>query len=50
MEATNRIEKKVKSSTTVQIIANVSLRAITSSSSAPISHNNNSFSRLSNLI
>ena len=51
MQATDWIKKKAKSSTTVQITANVPLRAVTSFSRAPtISNNNTSFSRLSNTL
>ena len=47
MQATNRIKKKAKSSTTVQTTVNIPLRAVTSSSQAStISNNNTSFSRL----
>ena len=51
MQATDWIREKAKSSTTVQTTANVPLKAITSSSRAPIiSNNNTTFSRLSNTI
>ena len=51
MQATDRIREKAKSSTTVRTTANVPLRAVTSSSRAPIvSNNNTSFSRLSNTL
>ena len=48
MQAIDRIRKKTKSSTIVQTTANISLRAVTGSSRAPVSHNNTSFSCLSN--
>ena len=51
MQATNRIRKKAKSSTSVQTTANVSLRTVTSSFRTPtISNNNTFFSHLSNIL
>ncbi len=49
MQATDRIRKKAKSSTTVRTTANVPLRAVIGSSRAPMVPNKNtSFSHLSN--
>ncbi len=49
IKVTNRIREKAKSSTTVQTTANVSLKAVISSSRAPVVPNKNtSFLRLSN--
>ena len=51
MQATNRIKKKAKSSTTVQTTANIFLKAVTSSFQAlTVSNNNTSFLRLSNTL
>ena len=51
MQTTDRIREKAKSSITIQTATNISLRAITSSSKAPvISNNNSSFLRLSNIL
>ena len=51
MQATNRIRKKAKSFTTIQIIVNVLLRAVTNSSKAfAISNQNTFFLRLFNTL
>ncbi len=51
MQATDRIKEKAKSSTTVRTTANVPLRAVTSSSKAPVVPNKNtSFLGLSNTL
>lgn len=50
MQSTDWIRKKAKSFTTVQTIANVFLKAVTSSFQTPVSYNNIFFSRLFNLL
>ena len=51
MQAIDQIREKAKSSIIVQTIANIPLRAITSSSQAlTISNNNTSFLCLSNIL
>lgn len=51
MQAINQIREKAKSSTTVKTTANVTLKAVTSSSQASnILNNNISFLRLSNTL
>lgn len=50
MQVINRIRKKADSSTKVEIVANILLRAVTSFFWTSVSNDNNFFLRLSNLL